>query len=152
VITIPIRPSWLQNAGLATEVAFALAITRVAFLLPRRAVLTHLVAVALSEANAEWNDATFARRAHRVSTRVFERWPLRTYCLERSLVLVWLLRRHGVGGNLRIGVKREGSELLAHAWVELMGQPLGESAPNLLQFDVLEPSTHSPVSGLRFAI
>ncbi|MGA9756350.1 MAG: lasso peptide biosynthesis B2 protein [Desulfobaccales bacterium] len=52
----------------------------------------------------------------------------RPTCLPRSLVLWWLLRRQGLAGELRIGVKPEPSRLEAHAWVEFQGQPLNDGA------------------------
>ncbi len=39
-------------------------------------------------------------------------------CLKRSLVLWLLLRYQGVDTTLRIGVRREQQEFLAHAWIE----------------------------------
>ncbi|HKH43125.1 MAG TPA: lasso peptide biosynthesis B2 protein [Thermoanaerobaculia bacterium] len=51
-------------------------------------------------------------------------WPMR--CLARSLCLRRLLARRGIGATLRIGVAREGDRLLAHAWIEWEGRPLGE--------------------------
>jgi len=50
----------------------------------------------------------------------------RPTCLPQSLALWWLLRRHGIEANLRIGVKSVDSGLEAHAWVELQGQPLND--------------------------
>jgi hypothetical protein len=47
-------------------------------------------------------------------------------CLTRSLVLRWWLRRYGTPSDLRIGVRLEGGELLAHAWVEKDGIPLND--------------------------
>lgn len=47
-------------------------------------------------------------------------------CLRRSLVLRWLLGRSGVPVTLKLGVRREGTVLEAHAWVEYLGQPVGE--------------------------
>src|SRR5688500_3968043 len=47
--------------------------------------------------------------------------PYRANCLHQSLVLSWLLRRQGIHSHLRIGVRKEGSRLEAHAWVELLG-------------------------------
>ena len=47
-------------------------------------------------------------------------------CLQQSLVLWWLLRRQGIGSDLRIGVRKESGRLEAHAWVELMGITLNE--------------------------
>jgi hypothetical protein len=49
-------------------------------------------------------------------------------CLERSMTLWWLLRRDGIAGELHIGARKNGSRLEAHAWVELGGQVLNDSA------------------------
>jgi len=49
-------------------------------------------------------------------------------CLEKSLVLEALLRRCDFHPELRIGVRREGGDLVkAHAWVEVDGRPVGEA-------------------------
>lgn len=50
----------------------------------------------------------------------------RAPCLERSLVLWWLLRQRGVGATLQIGVRKEAERLEAHAWVELDGVVLND--------------------------
>lgn len=48
-------------------------------------------------------------------------------CLSRALTLQTLLRRRGVASQLRFGIrKRDGSELLAHAWLETNGALIGE--------------------------
>ncbi len=52
----------------------------------------------------------------------------RPNCLQQSLVLWWLLRRQGVAGELRIGVRPEVTGLEAHAWVEFQGVPLNDGA------------------------
>jgi hypothetical protein len=47
-------------------------------------------------------------------------------CLTQALAAEVLLRRAGYSPRLRIGCRRdEAGELSAHAWVELMGQVLG---------------------------
>ena len=51
-------------------------------------------------------------------------YPMR--CLPRALCLRWLLGRHGIETDLRIGVARREAMLDAHAWVERQGRPLGE--------------------------
>ncbi len=51
---------------------------------------------------------------------------LRLTCLPRSLALCSLLREQGHPAVVRIGVRREAGQLLAHAWVELDGDVLGE--------------------------
>jgi Transglutaminase-like superfamily len=47
-------------------------------------------------------------------------------CLPRALCLRWLLGRHGIRTDLRIGVARKEAGLDAHAWVEREGRPVGE--------------------------
>ena len=54
----------------------------------------------------------------------------RANCLERSLVLWWLLARQGIESEIRFGARKEDSELAAHAWVECSGVALNE-APNV---------------------
>ncbi|MFZ1975363.1 MAG: lasso peptide biosynthesis B2 protein [Candidatus Acidiferrales bacterium] len=49
---------------------------------------------------------------------------IRTNCLEQSLVLCWLLRRHGVVAELRIGARKDSDRFEAHAWVERNSQVL----------------------------
>jgi hypothetical protein len=53
--------------------------------------------------------------------------PTHSTCLERSLVLWWLLGRQGIGSQLRIGVRKDGPRFAAHAWVEREGIAIGES-------------------------
>ncbi len=47
-------------------------------------------------------------------------------CLTESLTLWWLLRRRGIDSDIRIGVRKEGDRLDAHAWVECAGTALDE--------------------------
>jgi Transglutaminase-like superfamily len=44
-------------------------------------------------------------------------------CLTQSLALTWLLRKHGVRAETRIGAKHDNG-FLAHAWVEVDGVPI----------------------------
>ena len=48
-------------------------------------------------------------------------------CLRRSLVLQRMLRQEGFAAELCIGVRKEDGGLQAHAWVEVDGEPVGES-------------------------
>lgn len=52
-------------------------------------------------------------------------YPMR--CLPKALCLRWLLGRHGIGSELRIGVSLREGNLAAHAWVERGGAPVGET-------------------------
>jgi hypothetical protein len=53
--------------------------------------------------------------------------PFLPTCLPQSLVLWWLVRRQGLAGELRIGVRPGPSRLEAHAWVEFQGLVLSDS-------------------------
>lgn len=60
--------------------------------------------------------------------------PIPSTCLERSLALWWLLGRHGVVTQFRIGVQKDGEKFAAHAWVERNGVALGEPEESHLHF------------------
>ena len=47
-------------------------------------------------------------------------------CLVKSLTLWSLLGRQGIASELRVGVRKEGGNLEAHAWVEREGTALNE--------------------------
>jgi hypothetical protein len=68
-------------------------------------------------------DLEEARRLGWIVTRTLAFLPGDTRCLRRSLVLLALLARRGIGARLVIGVRSD-PEFLAHAWVECGGQPV----------------------------
>jgi hypothetical protein len=59
-------------------------------------------------------------------------WPMR--CLPRSLCLRRLLCQAGFSAQLRLGVAKEEGRLVAHAWVELEGRPVGETEVGIGRF------------------
>ena len=65
-------------------------------------------------------------------------YPMR--CLPKALCLRWLLGRHGIESELRIGVARQDGGLAAHAWVERQGRPVGESSSVEDRFAPLRPA------------
>jgi|ERR1700693_1287627 len=48
-------------------------------------------------------------------------------CLEKSLVLWRLLKRHGIASELRIGARKIDGKFEAHAWVEHQGIAVADS-------------------------
>jgi len=52
--------------------------------------------------------------------------PCKVACLQFSLALRERLARHGLFGTVEIGVQKY--SFMAHAWLELDGQPVGEPA------------------------
>lgn len=57
-----------------------------------------------------------------------ERGLYRARCLEKSLVLCWILCREGVAARIRLGARKEENEVQAHAWVEVDGVSLDDVA------------------------
>jgi hypothetical protein len=67
-------------------------------------------------------------------------YPGRSKCLEQSVAVYILLRRRGYDARLRIGVQPY--PFAAHAWLELNGVPLTETAEAVSRFAVMpEPTT-----------
>jgi hypothetical protein len=60
----------------------------------------------------------------------------RAYCLQRSAVAAWLLRRHGFDASLVIGYRPVPFE--SHAWVELQGRIVNDRPQYQTRFRVLE--------------
>jgi hypothetical protein len=69
------------------------------------------------------------RRAHRAVRRASRAWPVNVRCLQTALVLHRVLHARRVHSTLRIGVRFDGGELRAHAWVEVDGCRL-DGAPD----------------------
>ena len=55
-------------------------------------------------------------------------------CLQRSLVLHWLLSRRGAAPVLELGVALRDGDLCSHAWVTVAGAPVGETKAALAGF------------------
>jgi len=58
-----------------------------------------------------------------IASRYPMRWAL---CLHRSQALLWRLRSVGIDAQLRVGVRKDGSQMSAHAWVEYDGVVLND--------------------------
>lgn len=69
--------------------------------------------------------------------------PLPVTCLPQSMVLQQLLRREGVETELRIGVRKAGGALDAHAWVEYQGRPVNDPSVVRERFTVLHADSRS---------
>jgi len=77
-------------------------------------------------------------RIARAVDRAARRGVFRPKCLVRSMALHRMLERSGIHGSvIRIGVRRDRDELLAHAWVEHMGVTLIDSPSAVAVFSRL---------------
>lgn len=87
-----------------------------------------------------------ARRLALAVVRAARFGVFRPQCLVRSVALSKLLRARSIDGAVvRIGVRRAGGEFLAHAWVELGGETLGDADEHVGSFvplTNLEVHTH----------
>lgn len=93
-------------------------------------------AIASSDNAGEMSD--IAQRIARLVAIASRHGPYGATCLRQSLALWWLLRRRGMGAELRIGVRKDGPELRAHAWVEHEGRSLGQPIPGFAPFTDLQ--------------
>ena len=96
-----------------------------------------------SEAPPAAEDAAMADTAHRIARLVgiaAHHGPYRATCLRQSLALWWLLGRRGISAELRIGVRKDGGGLQAHAWVEHKGQALNDMQGVTASYAAFQPS------------
>jgi hypothetical protein len=111
-----------EQGALAAEIALTYA--RVRLLLLRGRDMREAVTSIRERARPFTGDTlSFARHLGAIVDGYLRRLPGDTRCLTRSLVLLTMLSRRGLGGNLVIGV-RTAPSFGAHAWVELDGRPL----------------------------
>jgi hypothetical protein len=69
-----------------------------------------------------------ARETARIVSIAAQHGPYKATCLRRSLLLWWFLRREGIPGEVRFGVRKCDGRLEAHAWVECHGVVVNDSA------------------------
>ena len=124
-----------RQLPVALEALGYLTVSQVAILLPAGLLLSPAVRQALGPAG-EGRSTRFveAQRLVRVSNVLLRFWPFNSRCLQRSLVVLWLLRRRGIAAELKIGVRWEEVALLGHAWVEVAGRPVNDTAAHCAEF------------------
>ncbi|SRR5260221_3550763 len=86
--------------------------------------------LAPSAPNARPASAASLERARRIAGLVAiaaRHGAYRAKCLPLSLTLQRLLQSEGIPSELRVGVRKDGHALVAHAWVEHDGAPLLEA-------------------------
>jgi hypothetical protein len=64
--------------------------------------------------------------------------PYGASCLDRSVLLWFLMRQKHLNGNVRIGVVIEDDKLQGHAWVEFNGTVVNDDADVAERFTVFE--------------
>jgi hypothetical protein len=64
--------------------------------------------------------------------------PIHMTCLVRSLALKKMLSKRNVPAHIKIGTQKIQNTMYAHAWVEVIGRPIGEADDVVKKFVVLE--------------
>ncbi len=68
------------------------------------------------------------QRLLRLCRALLGRLYSRDYCLPQSLLMFYFLRKWGYPARIHFGVARNAERrLVGHAWVDVAGQPLGET-------------------------
>lgn len=68
-----------------------------------------------------WIDSRPSFPLDRFAAAAYRLLPIKATCLRESLVLYALLRRRGAVPRLCVGVRKNGVELAAHAWIACDG-------------------------------
>lgn len=98
-----------------------------------KSILERLVPHSFADNVASPNSES-ARVVARLESAAARNLFFRPNCLERSLVLWWLLKRRGVAAELRIGARKDEEKFEAHAWVECGGTVIDEPDETRLHF------------------
>lgn len=122
------------------ETVVYVAVSLLGMLLPPGLLLGRWVRRALEAPSGSQGDVAEAKRLARIADAVADRMPFGGRCLQRSLVLIWLLRRRGIAGQMRIGVLKGADQMAAHAWVEVAGEPVNDTPGHCAAFVVFEAS------------
>jgi len=77
-----------------------------------------------SDTNTARSRTTVGARVGASVERVARVTWWRSMCLEKALAGKWMLRRRGIPSTMYVGMARQGSEFVAHAWLVGEGQTL----------------------------
>lgn len=92
--------------------------------------------------NATDGDVRTADRLAQLAATAGHHGFVHATCLRQALLVYGMLRRRGLQPELKLGVRRDGGGVAAHAWVELGGQKLAQSDVVFAPFD--EPPAVAP--------
>jgi hypothetical protein len=92
----------------------------------------------LNKIAGESNVLVLAQRLQRVVGMAARLHLLPMVCLVKALTLRFMLSRRGIDAQLLIGANKTSTGLRAHAWVEIQGQPIGETEDLADRFKVID--------------
>jgi len=85
------------------------------------------------------SDQQFANHVGLIANGLSRRVPFETKCLVRSLAVWWELRKKGLPAELKLGVAKKDA-FAAHAWVELVGSPVTDTADMISEYAAFDRS------------
>lgn len=97
-------------------------------------VLSRLGSRSVASASPKSSIVPSARIIARMESAAARNLFFHANCLERSMVLCWLLRSRGIPAELRVGAQKKAERFEAHAWVECDGAVLNEGEDLHLHF------------------
>lgn len=104
--------------------------------LPYRVVCRAIDTVSMRPDPARLRDPDFASECAAAIVRM-SRYVPRATCLVQAHTLRFLMQKHGLPVDMRIGVQKHGDELSAHAWVESEGAVILGRVRGLARYNVL---------------
>jgi hypothetical protein len=120
------RWSW-EDRWLLAQVLFWLPVSAALLRTIGFSASQSLLSMVLPPATGQCPSSVRPERTRDLVRLAAEHGPYRATCLPQSLVLWWLVRRHGGDARLRVGVRRAGTRVEAHAWVECGGTALNDA-------------------------
>lgn len=105
------------------------------------------LAPSLREGNNNPVAISCARVILRMESAAARNLFFRPNCLERSMVLWWLLMSRSIAAELRVGARKDAQTFEAHAWVEYGGAVLNdvEESLHFVPFDGPIASVGTPL-------
>jgi hypothetical protein len=80
----------------------------------------------IGQGSGELEGLALAKRISRMVSIAVHYGPFRVKCLCRSLVVIRMMRAHGLQADLVFGAALEGKQFGAHAWVEYGGEVVND--------------------------
>jgi hypothetical protein len=139
---------WLLVQSLLLLPIIHLALILLGYARLRRALETLSPLNSSMKAIAETANVQRAQEIARIVSLAAQHGLYRATCLRRSLLLWWFLRRDGMAGKLRFGIRVFNHRLEAHAWVEYQGTVVDDAAGLHKDFQALHEVLPSTALGL----
>jgi hypothetical protein len=100
------------------------------------------------ESRSEEESVRVGKNVARIVSMAATHGFYRASCLPKSMVVLGLIRRQGLQGDVRFGVRMKQGLLEAHAWVEWQGIVINDQPDVSMRYTPLENSLPQTMAGL----